>query len=139
MEFREGAREIKLVRKPKLIADGFDGQIRAIEQLHRALHPQVIQVHQRRVTRNAVEQIGVVGARQIHHGGQCGDTQRLAQMLFHELNALGDAILYVRFAVPELILVSEDDTHQMRERMRGIGQMRQCGTMFETFENVFKK
>jgi hypothetical protein len=42
MELGEGAGEIELVGKSKLIADGFNGQIRAVEQLHGALHPQVV-------------------------------------------------------------------------------------------------
>jgi len=42
MHFAEGPGKVKLIRKPKLIADMFDGQIRGVQQLHRPLHAQMI-------------------------------------------------------------------------------------------------
>src|SRR6185437_3339701 len=95
MELGESAGKIELVGKSQLIADGFNGQIRAVEHLHGALHSQVVEIHQRRVAGHAPENLGVMRARQIHDRGQGGDAERLAQMLLHDLDALGDAFLNV--------------------------------------------
>ena len=44
MHLFEGAGKVKLVGKTKQIADLFDWQTGGIQQLHRPLHAQVIQV-----------------------------------------------------------------------------------------------
>jgi hypothetical protein len=44
VHFRERPRKIELVAKSKLVTDLFDGQISGVEQLHGALHPQVIEI-----------------------------------------------------------------------------------------------
>jgi len=115
VQLGEGAREVKLVGKSKLFTNCFDGQIRAVQQLHRALHPQMIQVHQRRVAGHAMENLAVMRAGQIHNRRKRGHAQRLAQVFFHELDALSNAILNVGFTPPEFILVPQDDSHQMEK------------------------
>src|SRR5258706_10604995 len=74
----EGAGEIKLVGKAKLIADLLDGQFCGVEQLHRALHPQVIQITQRCVTGHAAERGRVMRAREIYERSQCRHRQGFA-------------------------------------------------------------
>ena len=58
----ERAGEIKLVREPESVADLLDGQIRGVEQLHSVLHAQMVQVAERRVTRDPPKQCRVVRA-----------------------------------------------------------------------------
>src|SRR5579871_4460253 len=113
MEFAERTREVELVGKAKLLADSFYGQIRAVEKLHGALHPQVVQVHQRGVTGHTMEDVRVMGAGEIHHRGERGNSQRFLQMCLHETNALGNALFYVVLSTPEFILVAKNDAHQM--------------------------
>src|SRR5215469_5359066 len=60
VEFAKGTGKIKLIGKTQLIADGFDGQFRGIEQLDRALHAQMIQVKQRGIPGGPFEHRGVM-------------------------------------------------------------------------------
>jgi hypothetical protein len=65
----ESAGKIELIGEAKLVADLLDRQLRGVEQLHRALHAQVIEVTPRRVTGKAPEQRRVMGPGQIHKDG----------------------------------------------------------------------
>src|ERR1022692_1660482 len=66
----EGAGKIKLVGETELIADVLDGQISGVEQLHRALHAEMVQVAQGGIDRHAPKRSRVVRLRQIHEGRQ---------------------------------------------------------------------
>src|SRR5271167_4313620 len=85
----ESAGKIKLIGEAELVADLLDGQLRCVEQLHGALHAQVVEVAARRVTGQALKQRRVVRPGKIHQRRQRCYAQIFPQMPLHELNALG--------------------------------------------------
>jgi len=121
----EGAGEIKLVGEAELITDLFDGPFSGVEQLHRALHPQMVQIIQGRIPGRAPKRGCVVRARKIHQRGQRRYRQWFLKMTLHEYDALGDPFAGIDLTAPELVLVPQDQAHQVRQRMRCVNQMRQ--------------
>ena len=106
VQLLKGAGKIKLVGETELIADGFDGQMGRVEQLHRALHSQVIEIQQRRVAGDMLEQRVVVRTGKVGHCGQRRDAQRFAQVLFHKFDAVDDPVTRVVSPVPVIIFVA---------------------------------